>query len=301
MAAEQQQPASEQVKQVLEPMQQEPGSDPQAAPAAPVPMLPPPPLPSALRGEELLHAAADLVLAWCGMLGKGTLGRTAAAVRCSGAGLAAAVLLCSCARGAALLLARGGAILLDDVLTMPSVGRAWLGVARVGAQRLTCLVMAVHTSKLRPVRGVAVPGGRPWHACSVDSHSQPSLPWPPLRAGATLLCAPRRHRLPAHRAQLRHAGRRCAAGVVGPTTGHHLAAAAPARPGRRGGATCPHRRRCWGTSSRGGRTRRCVRFQLARRGCQGASTRRRGSGCRGDGPGAVSRSLALLIGRGARA
>lgn len=74
-----------------------------------------------LRGEALLSAAADMVLGWCGMLGAGGAGRTASAMRCSAAGLAAAVLLCSCSEGARMLLARWGAVLLDDVLTMPLV------------------------------------------------------------------------------------------------------------------------------------------------------------------------------------
>ncbi|KAL4436605.1 hypothetical protein ABPG75_003744 [Micractinium tetrahymenae] len=122
--AEQQNPAAQEQQQGPDAMQvEQPGPEPQAAPVpAPpaLPPLPPSPPPSALHGEALLHAAADMVLGWCGMLGKGTLGRTAAAVRCSTAGLAAAVLLCSCGQGAALLLARGGTIMLDDVITMPS-------------------------------------------------------------------------------------------------------------------------------------------------------------------------------------
>lgn len=136
--AAQQQPASGQQQQGPQPMQVEkPGPELQAGPAPTAPPLDPPPPPSPLCGEALLHAATDMVLAWCGMLGKGTLGRTAAAVRCSGVGLAAAVLLCSCARGAALLLARGGAILLDDIVTMPSAPPSFVRHAITA-----CLLMA---------------------------------------------------------------------------------------------------------------------------------------------------------------
>lgn len=74
-----------------------------------------------LHGKALLCAATDMVLGWCGLLGAGGAGRTASAMRCSAAGLAAAVLLCSCSEGARLLMARWGAVLLDDVLTMPLV------------------------------------------------------------------------------------------------------------------------------------------------------------------------------------
>ena len=82
--------------------------------------------PRLLCGEALLEAAADMVLGWCGMLGAGATARTASAVRCSAAGLAAAVLLCSCAAGVRLVVARWGAVLLDDVLTMPGVRRTVL-------------------------------------------------------------------------------------------------------------------------------------------------------------------------------
>lgn len=74
-----------------------------------------------LHGEALLCAAADMVLGWCGLLGAGGAGRTASAMCCSAAGLAAAVLLCSCSEGAHMVTARWGAVLLDDVLTMPLV------------------------------------------------------------------------------------------------------------------------------------------------------------------------------------
>jgi len=70
-----------------------------------------------LHGEALLCTAADMVLGWCGLLGAGGAWRTASAMRCSTAGLAAAVLLCSCSEGARMLVARWGAVLLDDVLT----------------------------------------------------------------------------------------------------------------------------------------------------------------------------------------
>ena len=73
------------------------------------------------HSDNLLDAAADLVLGWCGMLGAGAAGRTSAAVRCSMVGLAAAVLLCSCGTGARRMVARWGVVLLDDVMTMPAV------------------------------------------------------------------------------------------------------------------------------------------------------------------------------------
>jgi hypothetical protein len=88
--------------------------------------LPPPVV--MLQGEELLDAAADMVLGWVGLLGAGAAGRTSAAVRCSMGGLAAAVLLCSSGAGARLMVARGSIVLLDDVLTMPGVSggeRTW--------------------------------------------------------------------------------------------------------------------------------------------------------------------------------
>lgn len=73
------------------------------------------------NAEHLLDAASDMVLGWCCMLGAGAAGRTKAAVRCSTAGLAAAVLLCSCGAGARRMASRWGVVPLDDVLTMPRV------------------------------------------------------------------------------------------------------------------------------------------------------------------------------------
>ncbi|PRW45038.1 G-patch domain-containing [Chlorella sorokiniana] len=111
-----------------------------------------------LRGEALLSAAADMVLGWCGLLGAGGAGRTASAMRCSAAGLAAAVLLCSCSEGARMLVARWGAVLLDDVLTMPLAPPSFTRNATAA-----CLLIARHCGALgaasllglwRPPRGI---------------------------------------------------------------------------------------------------------------------------------------------------
>lgn len=112
---QQQQPEQEQQQQEQQAGQQQ---QPQHQGAA----LPPP---SSLRGTLLLDAAVDLALGWSGMLGGGTKGRTTAAVRCSAAGLAAAVLVCSSSEGARVMMARWGLVLLDDVATMPGVGGRW--------------------------------------------------------------------------------------------------------------------------------------------------------------------------------
>lgn len=168
---------------------EKPGPELQAGPAPTAPPLDPPPPPSPLCGEALLHAATDMVLAWCGMLGKGTLGRTAAAVRCSGVGLAAAVLLCSCARGAALLLARGGAILLDDIVTMPSVGR---GAWHSRAPSLPCAEGG--TGRLGAARRLAAPCA----ACLEKWRSLHALTWSSLLPNHSLafVATPCRHHPP---------------------------------------------------------------------------------------------------------
>lgn len=63
--------------------------------------------------------ATDMAAGWCSLLGYGAVGRTAHAVECGAAGLAAAVLLCSTPATAAQFLGRHGALLLADILTMP--------------------------------------------------------------------------------------------------------------------------------------------------------------------------------------
>lgn len=68
---------------------------------------------------EWVPAAVDMAVGWCALLGAGASGRTAHALECGAAGLAAAVLLCSTPASAALFLSRHGAVLLADVLTMP--------------------------------------------------------------------------------------------------------------------------------------------------------------------------------------
>lgn len=179
-----------------------------------------------LSGTELVEAAADMVFGWCAMLGAGAKGCTASAVRCGAASLAAAVLLCSCGEGARLMAARWGAVLLDDILTMPLVGWS-VGLLLRGHVTATCCLPA------SMCRSPNLP--------ELGHHTL--LPTTCPSAGSTLLHAIRRRCLPAHRTQLRHAGRRIAAGPLAAATRHCVAVpAAAAAPG--GGGRSRSRRSC---------------------------------------------------------